>query len=367
MNLYLGEKIKALRMKKGISQEKLAQYLNVSFQAVSKWENSNTYPDITLLPEIARFFGITVDELLQVEKLDEQKRFAEYEQKACDLFRNGDRKAALAVWKEAYHAMPNNLAVKEMLMSAYFDVDKITHKQEIIELGSELYNASFIPEADHANERSHHSCAYYRGQAIDQLARTYAASGDMPSAEKWAERASLLMHSQEFIFTEITHGKDLLSYFRFANDWYFKNLFYMACRVVEDEELTKNGYHLGIFETLAKLYDVVYPEGDMEFEMMAILCTLHRSIAEAEATAGKNEAIIREHLTKACRFAEKSLHVTRHRLTHPLFKGLEIDDAPADKERIARSLQKELAWEAFNPYQSKAWYAEICHTLENCL
>ncbi len=49
MTLYIGEKIKALRTSKGISQEKLAQYLNVSFQAVSKWENSNTYPDITLI------------------------------------------------------------------------------------------------------------------------------------------------------------------------------------------------------------------------------------------------------------------------------------------------------------------------------
>lgn len=64
MSINLGEKLKSLRKEKNISQEKLAQYLNVSFQAVSKWENSNTYPDISLLPEIARFFGITVDELL---------------------------------------------------------------------------------------------------------------------------------------------------------------------------------------------------------------------------------------------------------------------------------------------------------------
>lgn len=48
-------------IKKGISQEILANYLNVSFQAVSKWENNNTYPDIMLLPEIAKFFEITVD------------------------------------------------------------------------------------------------------------------------------------------------------------------------------------------------------------------------------------------------------------------------------------------------------------------
>lgn len=96
MNLYLADKLKELRSQKNISQEKLAQYLNVSFQAVSKWENGNSYPDITLLPDIARFFGITVDELLCVEKLDEDKLFEKYSEKAGELFRVGKRDEALA-------------------------------------------------------------------------------------------------------------------------------------------------------------------------------------------------------------------------------------------------------------------------------
>mgnify|MGYP001116227694 FL=1 len=70
MEINLADKLKNLRREKNVSQEKLAQYLNVSFQAVSKWENSNTYPDISLLPDIARFFGITVDGLLQAAKMD---------------------------------------------------------------------------------------------------------------------------------------------------------------------------------------------------------------------------------------------------------------------------------------------------------
>ena len=45
MNLYLSDKLKEMRSKKNISQEKLAQYLNVSFQAVSKWENGNSYDE----------------------------------------------------------------------------------------------------------------------------------------------------------------------------------------------------------------------------------------------------------------------------------------------------------------------------------
>ena len=88
MNIYFAEKLKKLRAEKKVSQEKLAQYLDVSSQAVSKWETGNAYPDITLLPDLARFFGVTVDELLCVEKIDEKRLFDEYSEKAADLFRS---------------------------------------------------------------------------------------------------------------------------------------------------------------------------------------------------------------------------------------------------------------------------------------
>lgn len=135
MNINLAEQLKTLRKEKNISQEKLAAFLGISYQAISKWENGNAYPDIQLLPDIARFFGITIDELLQIEKLDEQALFDEYVSKAEMLFRNGeDMEKILHLWKEAYQKMPNNIQVKEFLMSTYFDADKVKYSQEIIEL-----------------------------------------------------------------------------------------------------------------------------------------------------------------------------------------------------------------------------------------
>ena len=61
--IKIGEKIKALRKQKNISQDVLANYLGVSFQAVSKWENENTLPDVMMIPAIASFFGVSTDEL----------------------------------------------------------------------------------------------------------------------------------------------------------------------------------------------------------------------------------------------------------------------------------------------------------------
>ncbi len=64
MDLLIGEKIKKYRKEKEMTQESLAQAIGVSPQSVSKWECGDGYPDITLLPTIANFFEITVDELI---------------------------------------------------------------------------------------------------------------------------------------------------------------------------------------------------------------------------------------------------------------------------------------------------------------
>jgi len=71
MNLKIGENIRKHRRDMGLSQEALAERLGISFQAVSKWERNETYPDVVLLPAIANFFHISVDSLLGMEDVRE--------------------------------------------------------------------------------------------------------------------------------------------------------------------------------------------------------------------------------------------------------------------------------------------------------
>ena len=64
-SMKIGSNIAALRKEKGITQEELANALGVSAQAVSKWENNSSCPDVSLLTVIADYFGVTVDALLR--------------------------------------------------------------------------------------------------------------------------------------------------------------------------------------------------------------------------------------------------------------------------------------------------------------
>ena len=68
MEITLGKRIAMLRRQKGLKQDELAGMLEVSPQAVSKWENDQTCPDISLLPRLADILGVSVDELLSGKK-----------------------------------------------------------------------------------------------------------------------------------------------------------------------------------------------------------------------------------------------------------------------------------------------------------
>lgn len=72
MNIYFGENLKNLRKQRKLTQERLSEFLGVSFQTISKWERGDTYPDIAILPDIASFFKVSVDELLGVNKAENE-------------------------------------------------------------------------------------------------------------------------------------------------------------------------------------------------------------------------------------------------------------------------------------------------------
>ena len=79
MSNIIGKNIYSLRKKQGLTQEELAGLVNVSFQAVSKWENGNSLPDISTLPLLANVLHCNIDALLGYAA--EQQKITDYEER----------------------------------------------------------------------------------------------------------------------------------------------------------------------------------------------------------------------------------------------------------------------------------------------
>ena len=115
MEIRLGAKIRALRKSKGISQEVLAQALGVSFQTVSKWETATTLPDVALIPAIASFFGVSTDELFDMNRLEQERKVADLCREAA-AYRWDDPARAEAMLRDALKLYPGNDVILNNLL-----------------------------------------------------------------------------------------------------------------------------------------------------------------------------------------------------------------------------------------------------------
>ena len=102
MQIKFGEKIRELRKRDKRKQEDLAAALGVTNQAVSRWEANGGYPDIEMIPAIANYFHITIDELFGYDS-DRQKKLQSYiekaDQMAAELISEPTNTVETLLWK----------------------------------------------------------------------------------------------------------------------------------------------------------------------------------------------------------------------------------------------------------------------------
>lgn len=139
--MNIGTTIKNARRKLNMTQEQLAEYLNVSISAVSQWESDKTSPDITIIPSICNLLDISADELLGVDILKKQEKIDAIDKKAMEYTVVGKNEEAIKILRQGLVEFPNSYHLMALLSSELWSNRQIEgNLDEAIALGEKILN-----------------------------------------------------------------------------------------------------------------------------------------------------------------------------------------------------------------------------------
>lgn len=276
----IGNIIKKCRRDKDLTQEQLAEYLNVSVSAISQWESNKTTPDIVMLVSLANFFNITTDELLgRINSIDVYTD--EVFEKEKQYLNQGKVLDNLALWREAVQKYPGDFVFMERLARAldsslYIGIDDKTKND----------NAK---EALLICSRILRDCRddIVRGRTIENIVCLYSNKNLEIANEKlaveYAESAPCIWNSREILvesayFTEGSKEKKLSQRHRnILNmlDYVIKDIYYEKY----DDPIEK----IDACKTAIKLWETVIYDGNYIFfhcRLQKIYELMARSYAE---------------------------------------------------------------------------------------
>lgn len=185
MQLKIGEKIKQLRRVEQITQEALANVIGVTSQAISRWESGVGYPDMETLPLIAKYFRVTIDELLGYKDQADEDRLLYYNDKVNQI---RDYRELVPILRAAVQEFPTNDWLCFRLAEALFHIH-ITVKGGMVgveDKNAPSANTSERVEAIAMFKRllKKTDDGFVRGQSAKYLIGHYKEKGEYDEAEK---------------------------------------------------------------------------------------------------------------------------------------------------------------------------------------
>ena len=250
MDITLKNNLRELRKKKNVTQESLAEHIGISPQAVGKWERGEGFPDITILPAIAFYFGVSVDNLLGVGELAVTQILDEYDKKNTELCNKGYNSARVALWNKAMKEYPSNLRVIYRLMCALFMDGAKKNADEIIELGERILLES--------------SDTSMRDVAIQCLCNTYRDKGNIEKAKELAQMMAFYYTTCNELMRNLLEGEKAVEYCQdnisILIDLIHFNVMSMVNRGALGPKDSIRAYNFAI-----KAYELLYEDGDFGF------------------------------------------------------------------------------------------------------
>ena len=277
MQLDLGNNIRQLRRRDKRTQEALAEALGVTSQAVSRWESGGSYPDMNLIPSIANYFGVSIDELFcytneRTKRIDELVTQI-FEMKRQNNGADNNISECIAFARNALVEFPGNeklmLALASVLNTAGYVRYGECHL--IDEDGYGIYDTEkhktyeewreAIPLYEKALETLPNGAL--RNRALMELSQLYLNMGDHEKAMTLAESAPDMWNSREFLRAYACDGK---AYVQAPRETLLETV--RACAVFIVNITTADQQHLSAHEkaeciaSAIRLFETICPDGN---------------------------------------------------------------------------------------------------------
>lgn len=312
--MNIGQKIKELRQENNFTQEELAEQLGVSPQAISRWENSTTYPDITLLPIIANMFDVTIDYLLDMNSYKKDEELEKILEQDDILSNKGKIKERENLILESLKKYPNNWKLKSRLLGVYHlqtandeETDEY-YQQKLIELGHNILDKCNIDE--------------YRYSAIQILCFVYDWIGQTDKAKQIVEKLPNSFVTKDFLMLGLVKG----------NERNIKSAEYITT-LIELFDFTIDTMRLSAEDTIKakekeiKILNVIFDNNDLYWYNVLVSAS-YEMIARMQARLNNKEEMI-SNLEKAFEYGKIKDEIQKEGkiLTHTsvLVKGYECN------------------------------------------
>ncbi len=290
--IKIGEKIRLLRKKNDVTQDRLAEYLGVTPQAVSRWESGVCYPDMNALPAIADYFSVSIDELLCYNHVQKEAKVKEYLEATERLLDHDKVTDALDLLRRAMADVPSDYSLQleaAQVLSLYADLIAESGKGERAEAAVKAALSEAVSLCRHILE----DCTNdrLRDETKKTLCDIYAHQlGDVMQAQEIAAQLHSMSCSQEIIQAtmltgDVAFGQAQKNLILFAdNIWW--HLYNLACvpDIAGDRYTPRE--QIAILEKGIALFSVIFDDtplfyADRLANSYRQLAMLHLSIGES--------------------------------------------------------------------------------------